>query len=848
MKIKRLQVNRSNLRFLYGESYVLNWIYDEEVQHCFQVDIVINKKQKYSEHLETDANYFRIPIEIKEFDQVEILLTINNKDSRALSFEVPIYPESITAEWINGEDIEAYQVFPDRTEGEVEIGRDAFKSKFGELAPKRNAVIYKKDFVIEEIRDPRLYITCHGIYKVKINDKIIDSILEPGPAEYDIRIPYQTYNLSNYLRLGKNVIEVTVVSGWYRGRMYNSGLINNFGNDNSLLLEIHSGTQIIKTDETWVASTDNGIYLSDLMDGEIVDARIKPRNFRPVKIEKFPKNILFPDDQEETIEAEVFEPQLIITPNGEKVLDFGQNIAGYIKISVEAKGGEHILLTCGETLDENGNFTQKNFNTNKTIRQQISYICKEGKNDYKPIGSIFGFRYAKLEGDIACPSAFKAVAVYTNIENVGEFACGNDKINRLFQNAVWSQKGNFLGIPTDCPTRERCGFTGDIQVYIHTALYLSDCYSFIRKWLRELVSTQYDDGCLKGIAPDPSKRTMFDGSSGWLNAMVIVPDKIEKYYGDCELYQEFYDAMKKTVLFQLNRAKSKTRSHNLNNPLHEYLYDNYVHWGEWMEPNTSPVKTLSEIIMNGDPEICTTYLCNDLRIMAEVSKKLGKEEDHSFFKEAAEKTLKAYQFTCLDEGKVKNEERMCRYVRPLHYEMLSEEGKRDAARRLHELVVKNGYHLNSGFLTTHILLRTLAENGYVETAYRLLTQETYPSWLYAVNKGLTTIPETWEAIDENGVPHESLNHYAYGSVVGFLFDTAAGIKIENGKIVIAPKPDRSLKFLRAKTLSPFGTIEVAWTYEGEKISYRITVPYNAVVTIILPDGREFEVHGGEYNY
>ena len=400
MKIKRLQVNRSNLRFLYGESYVLNWIYDEEVQHCFQVDIVINKKQKYSEHLETDANYFRIPIEIKEFDQVEILLTINNKDSRALSFEVPIYPESITAEWINGEDIEAYQVFPDRTEGEVEIGRDAFKSKFGELAPKRNAVIYKKDFVIEEIRDPRLYITCHGIYKVKINDKIIDSILEPGPAEYDIRIPYQTYNLSNYLRLGKNVIEVTVVSGWYRGRMYNSGLINNFGNDNSLLLEIHSGTQIIKTDETWVASTDNGIYLSDLMDGEIVDARIKPRNFRPVKIEKFPKNILFPDDQEETIEAEVFEPQLIITPNGEKVLDFGQNIAGYIKISVEAKGGEHILLTCGETLDENGNFTQKNFNTNKTIRQQISYICKEGKNDYKPIGSIFGFRYAKLEGDI----------------------------------------------------------------------------------------------------------------------------------------------------------------------------------------------------------------------------------------------------------------------------------------------------------------------------------------------------------------------------------------------------------------------------------------------------------------
>ena len=349
----------------------------------------------------------------------------------------------------------------------------------------------------------------------------------PGTGNYQEKLSYQTYDVTALLQDGENEIRVILGDGWYRSAAGVEGVRNLFGTDISLYLQLEVDKQTVcVSDETWQATQSGPIVESDMCQGEIYDARKEElTDWHEVKIEEFGTTNLVCSNSVPIEEFERFEGKIITTPNGERVIDFGQNIAGYVEFEVTAHAGQTIMLQHGETLDENGNFTIENYQPGERhveggIYQKVTYICKEGKNIYKPHFCIFGFRYAKLETDVELSGAkFTARAVYSEMEQTAEFECSDAGVNQLFKNSIWSQKGNFCDVPTDCPTRERAGWTGDAGVFVNTGLYLMDCYPVFRKWLGECRINQYPEGQIRNISPINNNESFFgkllSGSAGW---------------------------------------------------------------------------------------------------------------------------------------------------------------------------------------------------------------------------------------------------------------------------------------------------------------------------------------------
>lgn len=554
------------------------------------------------------------------------------------------------------------------------------------------------------------------------------------------------------------------------------------------------------------------------------------------------------------MEQERFQGKIITTPNGETVIDFGQNLAGYTELHVTAKAGQTITLWHGETLDENGNFTQSNFepgerNKNGGIPQRIDYVCKDGENIYKPSFTIFGFRYAKVETDVDLTDAeFTAIAVYSQMPQTGFFTCGNEDVNRLFLNSLWSMRSNFCDIPTDCPTRERAGWTGDAAAFAPTGVYLADCYPILRKWLAECRLAQKEDGLVANIAPVNNSGSfisnMLQGSSGWGDACVLVPWALYEAYGDETILEENYDMMVRWLSFVENRAR-KTRIQNQFNPYKKYLVDEGFHFGEWLEPDVSSMDTMKKNMMFGAPEVATAYYYKSATLVSQIAKILEKEEDAEVYGKIAEGARNAYRYTCTKKGKIESN-RQAEYVRPIAFGLLEEGEAQTAADRLAELVAENGYHLNTGFLSTPFLCGVLSNYGHIDIAYKLLLQDTAPSWLYPVKHGATTIWESWDGVREDGTVHDSLNHYSYGAISGFLMGDVCGIRLNAGKLTIAPQPSQSLGYAEAKWDSPVGTIESKWRYKEDNVIFEITVPTNTCAEIHLPDGSTITAGAGNY--
>ena len=379
-----------------------------------------------------------------------------------------------------------------------------------EKTERQPASVLRRSFRAEETADAILYITCHGLYEARLNGRRVgDFVLAPGVGDYNKRLTVQAYEVSELLQLGENEITVTLGDGWYRGNNGIDGLRCLFGEDLALLCQLEiGGKAVLWSEESWQASQSGPIRLNDLELGECYDARLEQiGDWHGVTVREYGYVNLTPTESVPILEQERFAGRLLTTPNGERVLDFGQNLAGYTELRVRAKAGQTITLWHGETLDENGNFTQKNFdpgdrNKNGGIPQKIEYICRDGENVYKPHFAIFGFRYARVETDVDLTGAeFTAIAVYSRMPQVGFFACGNADVNQLFQNSLWSMRSNFCDIPTDCPTRERAGWTGDAGAFTPTAVYLADCYPVLRKWLGECRLAQGEDGLVRNIAP-----------------------------------------------------------------------------------------------------------------------------------------------------------------------------------------------------------------------------------------------------------------------------------------------------------------------------------------------------------
>ena len=721
--------------------------------------------------------------------------------------------------------------------------------------PLEGKVSPVRKLVTDEVQLAILYITCHGLYEARLNgQRVGDFVLAPGTGDYLKRLPVQAYDVSALLQTGENEITVTLGDGWYRGGVGIDGLHNFYGEDIALLCQLEiGGKPILGSDEHWEASQQGPTRENDLQQGERYDARMEEiSDWHGVTVRDFGYEKLAPTESVPIVEQERFEGKLLQTPNGETVIDFGQNLAGYTELRVTAKAGQHLTLWHGETLDENGNFTQKNFDPgerNKNgIAQKLEYICKDGENVFKPRFTIFGFRYAKIETDADLTGAqFTAVAVYSKMRQTGFFECGNADVNRLFLNSLWSMRSNFCDIPTDCPTRERAGWTGDAGAFAPTAVYLMDCYPVLRKWLGECRLAQGEDGLVQNIAPVNNSGSMISnmlqGSAGWGDACVLVPWALYEAYGDKTILEENYDMMSRWMGYCEKRAQ-KTRPHNLINPYHKYLVDEGFHFGEWCQPDVDNGAAMKKCMMFGAPEVATAYYFRSASLMAQIAQVLGKTEDASRYVELSANIKKAYRHACTKKGEIRSD-RQCEYVRPIAFGLLDGEEIQKAADTLNDLVVRNGYHLNTGFLSTPDLCRVLAENGHTDTAYRLLLQTDCPGWLYAVRKGATTIWETWDGVRADGTVHDSLNHYSYGAISGWLFGGVCGISLQAGKLTVKPCPDPSLGYARARWESPVGTIESAWEYRDNKLLFNITVPIPAAVT--LPDGRSYTIEKGAHH-
>ncbi len=722
---------------------------------------------------------------------------------------------------------------------------------------RQPASVLRRRFSLSSPKRAVLYITCHGLYEAVLNGKRVgDFVLAPGTGDYRKRLPVQAYDVSDLLHAGENELLVTLGDGWYRGNVGVDGLNNYYGTDLALLCQLEQdGEPILISDETWEASQSGPTRLNDLEKGELYDARLEEiADWHGVTLREFGFGNLCGEVFVPIVEQERFPGKLLATPNGEKVIDFGQNLAGYTEIRLIAKAGQRITLWQGETLDENGNFTQSNFapgdrNKNGGIPQRLDYICKEGENCWKPRFSLFGFRYAKVETDADLSAAsFTAIAVYSQMRQTGFFSCGNEDVNRLFENSLWSMKGNFCDIPTDCPTRERAGWTGDAGAFAPTGLMLMDCAPVLKKWLGECRLAQHEDGLVENIAPVNNGGSfisnMLQGSAGWGDACVLVPWAIYEATGDIEVLKENYDMMTRWLVFCGKRAR-KTRLWNQRNPYKRYLVDHGFHFGEWCEPDVDNMAAMKSTMMKGAPEVATAYYHRSALLLSRIAALLGKNADSGKYAEIAEKARLAYRFTCTENGRIESR-RQAEYVRPLAFGLLEGDEVQEAADRLNELVAENGYHLNTGFLSTPFLCPVLADHGHADTAYKLLLQTDCPSWLYAVKRGATTILETWDGIRPDGTVHDSFNHYAYGAVSGWLLSGVAGIRLSEGRLTVRPQPHPSLGWVRAAWDSPCGRIESAWRYEGSKLIFDICVPMTAEIR--LPDGTVRNVEKGAYRY
>lgn len=727
------------------------------------------------------------------------------------------------------------------------------KDKSQPYKPHQPASYLRKKFIAPAGSRKRLYITARGLYMAWLNgNRVGDMVLAPGRFTADKHLGAQTYDVTSLVQEGENELLIALGDGWYRSTSGVDGDRELFGKELGVLFQLEVDGKVICVSDDELEATQNGpIRQNDMQQGEVYDARLEGELYGWHSVKTSPNTLpIFGMNTVPIREHESFAGRLFITPNGEMVLDFGQNMAGYIEIELVAHEGQKVKLLCGETLDENGNFTQENFQDRSRHKeggtaQMLELICKEGKNHYKPSFTIMGFRYAKVETDADLTGAkFTAHAVYSDMAVLGHFESGSEALNRLVQNSIWSQKSNFCDIPTDCPTRERAGWTGDMCVFIETALTLMDCVPVVKKWLEECRLNQYPDGRMANIAPPTSRpgcmTPMLCMSAGWGDASILVPYAIYKRTGDKKLLTDNYEMMQRWYAFLLGRAQQTTPEQQ-EGEYAKYTVLNGLDYGEWCEPGITPMQAM----MNPRKSVGTAYLAYSGKLLAEIAEVIGKPEDAAQYRDNAAKARLAYRAAFTENGKITSE-RQCEYVRAIQFGLLTEDECKIAADQLNRMVEENGYHLNTGFLSTPHLCSVLAKYGHTDTAYKLLLQDTAPSWLYEVKRGATTIWETWTGIDAEGKPHDSLNHYSYGAICSWLFEGVCGIYLVDDVLTIAPVPDKSLGWAKAVYDSPCGRIESGWHYNGEAPIYEFTVPCNMTANVILPDGRTAILQPGTY--
>lgn len=725
---------------------------------------------------------------------------------------------------------------------------------------------FRKTFELERaVRSARLYITACGLYEARLGGEKVGSFcLAPGYTDYRKRVQYQTYDVTEQLRVGENELTVQLADGWYRGSCGAWGIKNQYGTQTKLLVQLEivldDGTiRTIVSDGSWQWSDDGPIRFADNKDGEVVDARLTPSYSGRAKVTSHPV-VPVSSNNVPVCEHERFTPTLITTPSGKKVLDFGQNIQGYVAFSLKAHEGQRVFLRFGEMLDAQGEFTQENIQLadkkHTTPLQQVEYICKEGVNGYKTTFAVFGFQYALVETDVDFePEDFTSIALYSDLERTGWFSSSNKLLDQFFESTVWSAKGNHLDIPTDCPTRERHGWTGDAQLFFTTAAHLFDFAPFARKYLRDVFDWQRKDGRLPHIVPDGGAdfyMWTMNGSVGWSDVGVLIPWRYAEMYQDEEILAEYYDGMAKYARFMEKRCGKSmppfSERIKLSKEAQKYFVNIGQSYGEWAEPTEVGGGFRWQDFVAPHPEVSTAYTSYVLGLMAKIAQRLGHGEDAREFQTYSDGCRMAYRELVQTENYTLDTDRQAQLVRPLYMELLDGEQTAYAKKRLIQALENYGWRLGTGFLSTPLILYVLASYD-LEAAYKLLENEEIPGWLSMPKAGATTIWESWEGPHKTDGGTDSLNHYSKGAVVEWLFTTMCGIRISGeNRFTIAPRPGGSFTHADARYTSIFGTVESVWEKTGDSIVYTITVPANCEATVILPDGRTEIVGAGEHRF
>ncbi len=708
----------------------------------------------------------------------------------------------------------------------------------------RASPLFRKQFIAKKkIISATAYITAHGLYEAQINGKRVgDAFLTPGWTSYNKRLQYQVYDVLNLVKNGNNAIGVALGSGWYRGIIGFGNNINVYGKDIALLFQLKiiysDGTsEYIISDDSWKSSTGAIVY-SEIYNGETIDARNEKKGFSlpdftdaewsSVKLADFSKNNLLATQNELVKKHETFKAiKIITTPKGEKVIDFGQNLVGWVMMKVKGNAGDKIILSHAEVLDKNGNFYTDNL---RSAKAQDTYILKgDEEENFKPHFTWQGFRFVKIEGypGEINPDNFTAVALYSDMKPTGTFTSSNVLINQLQHNIQWGQKGNFLDVPTDCPQRdERLGWTGDAQVFSRTASFNMNVDNFFAKWLKDVAADQ-QDGVVPFVIPNVLGKAT--SSTGWADVATIIPWNMYLAYGDKKILEDQYASMKAYVESIHKNAK-------------EDLWNYGFHFGDWLfyrpEDDNDGRSAVTDKYL-----IAQCFYAQSTQLLINAAKVLNKSDDVKSYSVLLQKIKDAFlkEYVTANGRLVSGTQTA--YVLALNFDMLPESLRDQAAKRLAENINSYGDHLTTGFLGTPYLCHVLTRFGYSDVAYKLLLQEKYPSWLYPVKMGATTIWERWDgqkpdsSFQTPGM--NSFNHYSYGAIGDWMYRQMVGLDTyEDGvgykHIKIKPHIGGGFTFASASLQTYYGKLSGGWKLEADKIIMDVEIPANTTATIFIP--------------
>jgi alpha-L-rhamnosidase len=737
--------------------------------------------------------------------------------------------------------------------------------------------------------EARLYLTALGLYEAFLDGtRVGDTELAPGYTQYRARVQYQAYDITSLARPGRHVLAVLLADGWYRGQVGLLRSANQYGGDVALRaqLEVRTGTgwQVAAASQPGWRTAPSHITAADLIGGQREDRRRLADAVHDLSFDDRTWREAVARDVDVAIVRSVappvrrvqeIRPATVRPVHGPGhgtdafVVDFGQNFSGWVRL--ERPAGGRVTLTHGEWLDRDGDLTTGHLDVDLPIFPerlplgQVDEVVSAGNGDvFEPRFTTHGFRYVRIQGQPGPfgPNDITGVVVHSDLRRLGWFSCSDDRVSRLHEAVVWSLRSNMCDIPTDCPQRERAGWTGDWQIFAPTAAYLYDVLAFTRKWLGDVALDQRADGCVANISPCPpaegfdGRLGALHGSAGWGDVVVSAPWDLYQAYGDTSLLRETWGIMTAWAGFAADAAaggRHPDRAAARPEPAaHErYLWDTGFHWGEWLEPGGAP-GDFGAFARADKSEVATAYLHRSAATVVRVAEVLGlPEERWRRYRDVAAGALDAWRREFVRPDGTLAVPTQASHVRALAFGLVPEELRPSVAARLAELVGLAGGHLTTGFLSTPYLLPVLADHGYLDTAYELLLQDTPPSWLTMVERGSTTMWEEWEGVDGRGAPHASLNHYNKGAVASFLHRYVAGLRpAQPGyrRFDVRPRPGGGITSATARHISPFGPIEVSWRREGRSMELDVLVPPGTTATVTLPGEAPCDAPPGHHRW